>query len=68
MRHVKLHGLRHTSATYLLEHGATVKSIQERLGHSSEKVTEDTYLRVTKKMENKVVQEFDQFKDIFEGK
>ncbi|MCC9296713.1 hypothetical protein LN736_17905 [Clostridium sp. WLY-B-L2] len=51
-----------------MEHGATVKSIQERLGHSSEKVTEDTYLRVTKKMENKVVQEFDQFKDIFEGK
>nr|DAI90566.1 MAG TPA: Integrase [Caudoviricetes sp.] len=68
IRHVKLHGLRHTSATYLLENGATIKSVQERLGHSTEKITEDTYSHVTKRMEQKVADEFDRFKDIFEKK
>ncbi|AEG59340.1 tyrosine-type recombinase/integrase [Desulforamulus ruminis] len=59
-RHLNLHGLRHTSATYLLEKGATTKSVQERLGHSSERTTAG-YLHVTKKMEERVAQEFDRF-------
>lgn len=59
-RYIKLHGLRHSSATYLLEKGATLESIQERLGHTSKQST-DIYLHVTSKMEKKVVSEFDQF-------
>lgn len=59
-RHIKLHGLRHTSATYLLEKGATQEAIQERLGHTSKSST-DIYLHVTAKMEDKVAQEFDKF-------
>jgi len=40
---VHLHTLRHTHATYLIEHGATIKDIQERLGHASSQTTMDIY-------------------------
>lgn len=41
------HKLRHTHATQLLENGATIKMVQERLGHSSPQVTLETYSHVT---------------------
>lgn len=63
-RHIKLHGLRHTSATYLLENGANMKAIQERLGHADVKTTQDIYIHVTKKEEKKIVHEFDHFESI----
>ncbi len=63
-RHIKLHGLRHTSATYLLENGANMKAIQERLGHADIKTTQSIYIHVTKKEERKVIQEFDHFQNI----
>lgn len=59
-RHVKLHGLRHTSATYLLEHGATIKSVQKRLGHADQRSTE-IYLHVTQPVEKMTAQKFDHF-------
>ena len=40
------HGLRHTHATLLLQQEANPKIVQERLGHSSIKVTMDTYSHV----------------------
>ena len=46
----KFHSLRHTHATMLLETGANIKSIQQRLGHSKLATTMDTYSHVTKKM------------------
>lgn len=63
-RHIKLHGLRHTSATYLLENGANMKAIQERLGHADVKTTQEIYIHVTKKEEKKIIQEFDHFQGI----
>ncbi|MEG0133064.1 MAG: tyrosine-type recombinase/integrase [Clostridium sp.] len=44
------HSLRHTHATMLLEAGANIKDIQERLGHSKLATTMDTYSHVTNKM------------------
>lgn len=44
------HSLRHTHATMLLENGANIKDIQERLGHSKLSTTMDTYSHVTNKM------------------
>ena len=38
-----LHTLRHTHATYLIQNGANLKDVQERLGHASFKTTMDTY-------------------------
>lgn len=46
------HALRHTHAVHLLEAGANLKYVSERLGHASVKITADTYLHVTEKMEN----------------
>lgn len=35
------HTLRHTHATMLLENGASIKSVQQRLGHKNTKETLD---------------------------
>ena len=42
-QHFKFHDLRHTHATMLLMGGVNPKVVQERLGHSSIKMTLDTY-------------------------
>jgi Site-specific recombinase XerD len=46
------HALRHSHAVHLLEAGANIKYVSERLGHASIKVTADTYLHVTRKIED----------------
>ena len=43
---VRLHDLRHASATLLLSAGVHPKVVQERLGHASIVVTLDTYSHV----------------------
>lgn len=43
LRHIKVHGFRHTHASILFASGATMKEVQARLGHSSITVTMDTY-------------------------
>ncbi|HBG1252637.1 TPA: site-specific integrase [Clostridioides difficile] len=49
------HCLRHTHATLLLENGANIKYIQQRLGHSQLSTTMDTYSHVTSKMESETI-------------
>lgn len=49
------HALRHTHAVHLLEAGSNIKYVSERLGHTSIKVTADTYLHVTKKIEDEAL-------------
>lgn len=34
-RHLKFHGLRHSSATFLLSNGCDIKTVSKRLGHTS---------------------------------
>ncbi len=53
------HALRHTHATLLIENGANMKDVQERLGHSRLATTMDTYTHATDKMSKNTV-------DIFE--
>jgi integrase len=43
---VRLHDLRHSHATVMLESGVNPKVVQERLGHSSISMTMDTYSHV----------------------
>lgn len=40
---IRFHDLRHTYATYLLSNGIPVKYVQEQLGHSTARMTLDTY-------------------------
>jgi integrase len=49
--HLTLHGLRHSWATLALLEGIPAKVVAEILGHSSTRVTEDTYQHVTPGMQ-----------------
>ena len=48
---VTFHGLRHHHGSLLAESGATLKSIQERLGHSRSSFTADVYVHSLKKVD-----------------
>ena len=55
-----MHSLRHTHATLLIENGANVKDVQERLGHAMIETTLNTYVHNTAVMRQQSV-------DIFES-
>jgi integrase len=55
------HALRHTHAVHLLEAGANIKYVSERLGHASVKVTADTYLHVTDKIEDQALSRYEEY-------
>ncbi|HAP4810320.1 site-specific integrase [Enterococcus faecalis] len=52
------HGFRHTHASLLFESGATIKQVQERLGHSNINTTLNIYTHVTKNAEKDVANKF----------
>lgn len=56
-----IHSTRHTHAVMMLEAGATMKEVQERLGHSSMQVTADIYSHVTNKMKTRSIELFDEY-------
>lgn len=57
---VRFHDLRHTHATWLLEKGVHPKVVAERLGHSSIRITLDTYSHVIKGMQKVAVSKLDE--------
>ncbi|RKD26832.1 integrase [Ammoniphilus oxalaticus] len=62
-----IHSLRHTHAVLLLEAGAEMKYIQERLGHGSIQVTSDVYAHVSKKIDEDTMDKFEQhMKDVLQ--
>lgn len=56
-----IHSTRHTHAVMLLEAGADMKMVQERLGHGSMQITSDVYAHVSKKMESRSLDRFDSY-------
>ena len=60
---VRFHDLRHTHATWLLEKGVHPKVVAERLGHSSIRITLDTYSHVIKGMQKVAVSKLDEMAD-----
>ncbi|MEH7250303.1 site-specific integrase [Neobacillus niacini] len=52
------HGFRHTHAVLLLESGASIKFVSQRLGHKTIKTTADTYLDITEKIEEDELKKF----------
>lgn len=61
LRYIRFHALRHSSATLLIDQGASLKAIQERLGHKQHQTTADIYAHVTKKVSRDLADKFDQF-------
>lgn len=49
----KIHAIRHTHATQLLENGVSVTEVSKRLGHSSIMITLNTYSHVLRDKEHK---------------
>ncbi|MCG0748088.1 prophage P2b protein 1, integrase [Lactiplantibacillus plantarum] len=52
LKHVTVHAFRHTYATLAFEAHASIKSVQDQLGHSSYRTTLDIYTAVTAKQKN----------------
>jgi integrase len=56
---ISFHGLRHTSASIALAAGATVKQVQERLGHSRPSMTLDIYSHVIEGIDDDAAEHLD---------
>ena len=56
LRRIKLHELRHTNISLLVEAGAHMKDIQEWAGHSSYSTTANIYAHIQAKSKNKLMQ------------
>lgn len=59
IRHIRLHDLRHTSATLLINQGVHAKIISERLGHSDIRVTMDTYGHALQRADHEAANKLD---------
>jgi integrase len=57
---VRLHDLRHTHATLMLQQGIHPKIVQERLGHATIAVTLDTYSHVLPGLQEAAALRFDE--------
>lgn len=60
---IRFHDLRHYHATNLLEKGVHPKIVQERLGHSSIKITLDLYSHVSMNMQKDVIDRLEEEKE-----
>lgn len=61
LKKVTTHGLRHTHCSLLFEAGATLKEVQDRLGHSDIKTTMNIYTHVTQKAQEQAIQKFSNY-------
>lgn len=55
LKHIRIHDLRHSHATYLINNGADMLAVSKRLGHSSISVTIDTYTHLMKNKEDELM-------------
>lgn len=59
LRHIKLHGTRHSAISWLLSHGIPLHIVQARAGHQDPKVTLSVYSHVAKEDKGKVAKLLD---------
>ena len=57
----RFHDFRDTHATRLIGSGADIKAVSKRLGHSTIDTTYNIYVRVTEKMQNDIVEKFEDY-------
>lgn len=58
---ITTHGLRHTHCSLLFEAKASLKEVQDRLGHSDVKTTMNIYAHVTKKAKEEAILKFSSY-------
>lgn len=58
LKKITIHGFRHTHCSLLFEAGASIKEVQERLGHTDIKTTMDIYTHVTEKAKEETADKF----------
>lgn len=58
---ITIHGLRHTHAYLLFEAGASIKEVQERLGHSDIQMTMNIYTHVTDTVKEQTAAKFQKY-------
>lgn len=58
IRRITTHGFRHTHCSLLFEAGASIKEVQDRLGHSDVQTTMNIYAHVTEKAKEKTADKF----------
>ncbi|CAM4013719.1 integrase [Bacillus manliponensis] len=58
---LEIHSLRHTHAVLLLESGASMKYIQERLGHKRIEITSNVYSHISDKIDKDSISEFETY-------
>jgi integrase len=54
--HYRVHDIRHTTATMLLERGADSRVVAEILGHAKATFTQDTYQQVRPALKQKAIE------------
>lgn len=59
LEHVRLHGLRHSNATALIQAGVSPKVVQQRLGHADINITLNTYTHVLPEMDREAAEKID---------
>ena len=64
LRHIKLHGFRHTHASLCFEAGLAIGDVKNRLGHASIRTTMDVYTHVTKTKEKESADKFSRFMEM----
>ena len=55
IKKIRLHDFRHSHASYLFNHSINIKSISQRLGHSSVSITLDTYVHLLPDSQNEIL-------------
>ena len=69
LKHITLHGFRHTHCSLLFESGASVKEVYVRLGHTDIKTTmDDIYTHIAKKQPEETAIRFADFMSSTEEK
>ena len=63
LKHIPVHGFRHTYATLAIQGGMPPKELQIQLGHSDIKTTLDIYTAVTDQQKSKTPEKFTAFVD-----
>jgi integrase len=58
---ITIHGLRHTHASLLFEAGASIKKVQERLGHTDIQMSMNIYTHVTNTLKEQTASKFQKY-------